>query len=239
MRFLAKVFEVKNNWFWIQSTKLINREFLDLLADGQELYVEVKVHDNREITSKQNALSHSLIRDIARYSYDSPERIELLMKYYYKGKTGETFSHRLATRTEANEWIHFLIDFVLEANVELPGDYIYLLEDNYWFYSCLKHRKCCICGQYADIAHFQAVGAGKNRKHTDHRLLLLMALCREHHQLQHQQGVHYFVKKYRVIPVRLEETDILKLKLTTKRVLDEFKQNEIIEGYFQMEVGES
>ena len=66
-----------------------------------------------------------------------------------------------------------------------------------------------------------------------------MALCREHHQLQHQQGVHYFVKKYRVIPVRLEETDILKLKLTTKRVLDEFKQNEIIEGYFQMEVGES
>ena len=47
------------------------------------------------------------------------------------------------------------------------------------------------------------------------------------------------MKKYRVIPVRLEETDILKLKLTTKRVLDEFKQNEIIEGYFQMEVGES
>lgn len=236
MRFLAKVFEVKNNWLRIQSTKLLNRDFLNLLSDGQELYVEVKVHDNRKMSSKQNALSHSLIRDIARYSTDDPERTEMLMKYYYKGKTGKIFSHSLATKQEANEWIHFLIDFVLEANVELPGDYIYLLEDNYWFYSCLKHRKCCICGKHADIAHFQSVGSGKNRNKTDHRLLLLMALCREHHQLQHQQGVNYFVKTNRIIPVRLEEEDILKLKLTSKKALDEFKQNEVIEGHFNLEI---
>ncbi|EME3593158.1 hypothetical protein QL849_000781 [Enterococcus faecium] len=236
MRFLAKVFEVKNNWFRIQSSKPINREFLNLLADGQELYVEVKVHDNRKITSKQNALSHSLIRDIARYSNDYPERTELLMKYYYKGRTGEVFSHRLATRHEANQWIHFLIDFVLEANIELPGDYIYLLEDDYWFYSSLKHRKCCLCGEHADIAHFQSVGAGKNRKRTNHRLLLLMALCRKHHQLQHQQGVNYFVKANKIIPVRLEEEDILKLKLTSKKVLDEFKEQEVLQGYFELEI---
>lgn len=236
MRFLAKVYELKNNWMRIQSSSSLNKEFLNLLSDGKELYVEVKVHDNRKISSKQNALSHALIRDIARYSDDDPERTEILMKYYYKGKTGEIFTHRLATKYEANQWIHFLIDFVLEANIELPGDYIYLLEDNYWFYSCLKHRKCCICGQHADIAHFQAVGSGKNRQRTDHRLLLLMALCRKHHQLQHNEGVHYFVKKYQIVPVRLEE-DILKLKLTSKKNLEEIKEQKVTVGHFQLEMG--
>ncbi len=237
MKFLAKVFEIKNNWMRIQSSSMLNKEFLNLLSDGQDLYVEVKVHDNRKISSKQNALSHSLIRDIARYSTDDPKRTEMLMKYYYKGKTGEIFSHRLATKHEANQWIHFLIDFVLETGVELPGDYIYLLEDDYWFYSCLKHRKCCICGKHADIAHFQSVGAGKNRKQTDHRLLLLMALCREHHQLQHNEGVHYFVKKHKIVPVRLEEEDILKLKLTSKKSLEEIKEQKVATGHFQLEMG--
>lgn len=237
MRFLAKVFEIKNNWMKIQSSSSLNKEFLKLLSDEQELYVEVKVHDNRKISSKQNALSHVLIRDIARYSDDDPERTEMLMKYYYKGKTGEIFSHRLATRHEASQWIHFLIDFVLETGVELPGDYIYLLEDNYWFYSSLKHRKCCLCGKHADIAHFQAVGAGKNRRRTDHRLLLLMALCRGHHQEQHNEGVHYFVKKNRIIPVRLEEEDIIKLKLTSRKTLEELKEQEVAEGHFLLEAG--
>lgn len=234
MKFLAKVREIKNNWMRIQTSSMLNRDLLNRLANEEELYVEVKVHDNRQISTKQNALSHALLRDIANYSYDDPDRIELIMKYYFKGKTDIVFCHHLATMTEATEWIHFLIDFVLENNVELPGDYIYLLEDNYWFYSSLVHRTCCICGQYADVAHFQTVGSGSNRRKTDHRKMLLMALCRKHHQQQHQEGVNYFVKKHRIIPVRLEEQAILNLRLTTKNTLDGFKEAEQLEGHFTL-----
>ena len=61
-----------------------------------------------------------------------------------------------------------------------------------------------------------------------------MALCRVHHQEQHQEGVNYFVKKNRIIPVRLDEQDILKLRLTTLKTLNAFKELEQLEGHFTL-----
>ncbi|MGZ7328875.1 putative HNHc nuclease, partial [Streptococcus pyogenes] len=35
-----------------------------------------------------------------------------------------------------------------------------MLENNKWFYYCLKYRKCCICGKHADVCHIEVVGMG-------------------------------------------------------------------------------
>ncbi|SUM32084.1 phi PV83 orf 19-like protein [Staphylococcus gallinarum] len=48
----------------------------------------------------------------------------------------------------------------------------------------------------ADLAHYQAVGRGRNRNKIDHINNKVLALCRKHHTEQHQIGINTFNDKY-------------------------------------------
>ncbi|MBU5583667.1 hypothetical protein KQJ29_28525, partial [Enterococcus sp. S181_ASV_20] len=96
------------------------------------------------------------------------------LKYEYMGISGEWFEHHNATKSTARQWVNFLIEFVLANNVPLPKIYEYLLQENAWFYQCLKYRRCCICLEQADVAHVETVGMGRNRRkinHSDYRFM--------------------------------------------------------------------
>ena len=54
----------------------INENYMKLLADGGSNWVDVRLIDNRPRSVVQNALSHALIRDIARSQLDDPRYIE-------------------------------------------------------------------------------------------------------------------------------------------------------------------
>lgn len=59
------------------------------------------------------------------------------------------------------------------------------------------NRTCVICGAVnADLAHYQAVGKGRNRNKIDHTDNKVLALCRKHHTEQHQIGMDTFNNKY-------------------------------------------
>lgn len=59
------------------------------------------------------------------------------------------------------------------------------------------NRNCVICGKpNADLAHYEAVGRGFNRNKMNHYDKHVLALCREHHNEQHNIGVKSFDKKY-------------------------------------------
>ncbi|MDH5121092.1 putative HNHc nuclease, partial [Enterococcus faecalis] len=152
---IGKIIKHKGNKLAIEFEEEINSNFLDLLANNDDNLAKVELLDNRQMSQKQNALSHVLIADIARWSYDEPKWIEGVLKYYYEAKSGVYFEHSKATRHEATEWISFLIEFILKNDVPLEKRYQYLLENNTWFYYCLKYRKCCICGKHADVCHIE------------------------------------------------------------------------------------
>lgn len=66
-------------------------------------------------------------------------------------------------------YIDFLIDFILEHNIgtkcnlsEMAGD----IEK--YIYSCLMHKRCCVCGKKADLHHVDRVGMGRNRDEIIH-----------------------------------------------------------------------
>ena len=61
-----------------------------------------------------------------------------------------------------------LIEFILKNDVPLEKRYQYLLENNKWFYYCLKYRKCCICGKHADVCHIEVVGMGAKSSKINH-----------------------------------------------------------------------
>lgn len=191
----------------------LNADYLDLLAHGGQNNVDIRLIDNRGITGKQNKVAHALIGDVATWSGDYPILVEQYLKYYFMADSGYWFSHASATRSQAREWIDFLIEFVLSNDVPLPKRYEYLTQNTSWFYYCLKYRKCCICGKHADVAHVETVGMGRNRQEIDHSDHRFMALCRKHHTEQHTIGIQLFLKLYQIIPVYLDYEERKKLHI--------------------------
>lgn len=210
---IGKIINHDGNKITLEFDDEINSNFLELLAANEENLARVELLDNRQMSHKQNALSHALIADIARWSYDEPKWIEGVLKYYYEAKTGAYFEHHKATKHEVTEWINFLIKFVLKNNIPLERRYKYLLDNNKWFYYCLKYRRCCICGKHADVCHIQVVGMGRNRKKISHDTFTFYAGCREHHQEEHRIGTQNFINKYQIKPVKLNVDERKKLNI--------------------------
>ena len=210
---IGKIINHKGNKLVIEFEDEINSNFLELLANNDDNLAKVEFLDNRQISQKQNALSHVLIADVARWSYDEPKWIESVLKYYYEARSGVYFEHSRATRNEANEWIGFLIEFILKNDIPLEKRYQYLLENNKWFYYCLKYRKCCICGKHADVCHIEVVGMGRNRKKISHENFTFYAGCRFHHQEEHRIGTKNFLNKYQIKPVKLNIEERKKLNI--------------------------
>ncbi|HAP5674754.1 TPA: hypothetical protein IU054_000892 [Enterococcus faecalis] len=210
---IGKIINHKGNKLAIEFEDEINSNFLELLANGDGNLAKVEFLDNRQMSQKQNALSHVLIADVARWSYDEPKWIESVLKYYYEAKSGVYFEHSRATKNEATEWIGFLIEFILKNDIPLEKRYQYLLENNKWFYYCLKYRKCCICGKHADVCHIEVVGMGRNRKKISHENFTFYAGCRFHHQEEHRIGTKNFLNKYQIKPVKLNIEERKKLNI--------------------------
>jgi hypothetical protein len=78
-------------------------------------------------------------------------------------------------------------------------------------YMLTINRACWICGKHADIAHVEAVGAGRDRNKIDHTKHRFMALCRSHHNQQHVMGINSFMQRYHIKPIQLEKSDLKKL----------------------------
>lgn len=162
---IGKIISVDGRKIEIELSEAFNQNYLKLLADGKENFVDVTALDNRGISPKQNALSHALIGDVAVWQGEPViKATELDLKREYLFNTNIFFEHHTATKSDAKKWIEFLIKFIHLNNVPLPKLYSYLLRQTAWFYYSLKYRHCCICGKHADVAHYEAVGMGRNRK---------------------------------------------------------------------------
>lgn len=208
---IGKIIGKNEKYLMIKMDEEINENYMKLLADGGSNWIDVRLIDNRPRSVVQNALSHALIRDIARSQLDDPRYIEEVLKYEFYERTGIDFFHSVATIDEARKWISFLIDLMLEFRIPFKKRYAYLFEDSTWFYQACKHRVCAVCGkEHADIHHITAVG-NRKRKLVDHRLFPMVALCREHHQKAHELGQILFIKQFKIIPVYLSGVDLVKI----------------------------
>ena len=114
---IGKIINHEGNKLAIEFEDEINSNFLELLANNDDNLAKVEFLDNRQMSQKQNALSHVLIADVSRWSYDEPKWIESVLKYYYEAKSGVYFEHSRATKNEATEWIGFLIEFILKNDM--------------------------------------------------------------------------------------------------------------------------
>ena len=170
--------------------------------------VQVGLPDGRRISPEQRRKAYALMREIGEfYGYEQSE-IKDVMKHdfvanHLKQLQRELFSLSDCDVTTAKEFISYLIDFILRNDIPTRVPLASLADDiDRYMYSCLMRRKCCICGQRADIHHWTRIGMGANRKTVIHEGMTLEPLCRVHHTECHTMAQEEFDERHHIKPIK-------------------------------------
>lgn len=204
----------------ISGLNLDNKEFL-LLDNGLAVECEVQVSDPYKITDKQRRKVFAMVRDIFNH-YGQP--MDYLRYMFQKQleflKAYEPISLSNCSRRQAGELIELILDFIFTYDIPMNKATSDLLSnDKYFIYKSTISRVCVICGAtHADLAHYQAVGRGRNRNKINHYGNKVLALCRKHHTEQHQIGMNTFNSKYHLTDSWVEVNDTLNKMLKGVKV---------------------
>ena len=185
----------------ISGVELGNKETL-LLDNGLEVECEVKPVDPFLITDKQRRKIFALCNDIEAYTGQPRDYMRYMFMDYvcvlYGYDQGISLSN--CSRQQASQIIEVTLDWIFYNNIPLSYKTSDLLKnDKAFLYWSTVNRNCVICGTpRAELAHYQAVGRGRNRRKIDHTDNKVLALCSRHHREQHQIGMDSFNEKYKL-----------------------------------------
>ncbi|MGV3110805.1 putative HNHc nuclease [Staphylococcus pettenkoferi] len=180
----------------IEGVDIDNKTSL-LLDNGLEVECEVKAIDPFLITDKQRRKVFALCNDIEAYTGQPREYMREMFQDYITFLNG--YDKRLSlsncSREQAKQLIEVILDWVFHNSIPLNYKTSDLLKnDKAFLYWSTVNRNCVICGKRGDLAHYQAVGRGRNRNKIDHYGNKILALCRFHHNQQHNMGMDSFNK---------------------------------------------
>ncbi len=177
--------------------------------------------DSRTITAEQRKKIYAMLGELADFVGDFPEIVKKTMKWEFRlqrlEKMAEDFSLSDCSVELASEFIDFLVELIIAWEVPLKTPLIELCEDiRKYVYTCLKYKKCAVCGRNADLHHVDQVGMGYNRAEIVHEGMRALPLCRKHHTEVHTLGKVDFMEKYHLEPVPLNKELCGVYKLKTK-----------------------
>lgn len=182
----------------IEGVELGNKETL-LLDNGMDLEVDVIVNDPYKITDKQRRKVFALVNDIEAHTGQPRDWLREMFQDYVTFLNGydKRISLSDCTRKQAGELIDVIIEWIFENDIPLRFKTSDLIKnDRTFLYMATINRKCVICGKHAELAHYQAVGRGRNRRKIEHLGNKVLALCSNHHREQHTLGMDSFNSKY-------------------------------------------
>ena len=76
-----------------------------------------------------------------------------------------------------------------------------------YIYACLINKKCCVCGNHAQLHHVERVGMGRNRNSIYQVGMAVLPLCAVHHDECHKMSQYQFNKKYHLEPLKISDKD--------------------------------
>lgn len=171
-----------------------------LLDNGYPLDVNVEIQDGKRITVKQRKKIFALVNDIEAHTGNPRDWLREMFQDYVRFINGysKRFSLSDCTRKQAGELIDVILSWTFEHDIPLNYKTSDLMKNDQTFlYLATVHRKCVICGKSkAELAHYHAVGRGRNRRKIDHTDNKVLALCSNHHREQHDMGMDSFNAKY-------------------------------------------
>ncbi len=218
--YLAKVKSIDGREMKIELAEDLNIERLQTVYHGHvgARYCELRFLDPRSFSVDQRKYYYALLGDISAFTGHLIEEIDDNTRWKFKALTGRNISLSNGSSNTKDDVVlltNIALDLAFELNVSLSNK-IPIPDKNleYYFYKCLTHRKCCICGKHADIDHFdETVGMGNNRDKVDKTKFTYCALCRSHHTLKHTIGLTEFKKRFHVYGITLNAETIKRLNI--------------------------
>lgn len=218
--YLAKVKNIDGREMKVELAEDLNIERLQTVYHGHvgARYCELRFLDPRSFSVDQRKYYYALLGDISAFTGHLIEEVDDNTRWKFKALTGRNISLSNGSSNTKDDVVlltNIALDLAFELNVSLSNK-IPIPDKNleYYFYKCLTHRKCCICGKKADIDHFDnAVGMGNNRDKVDKTKFTYCALCRSHHTLKHTIGLTEFKKRFHVYGITLNAETIKRLNI--------------------------
>lgn len=204
----------------------LEQRHIDLLENGYSIEAEVEVLDNKKLSIEQRKKIFALCRDIELHWGEPVESLRKRFQAELEIMNGyEQISLRDCSMRVASELIELIIAFMFHHQIPMRVETSKLLSgDKAMLYWATVNRNCVLCGKSnADLAHHYAIGRGANRKKMQHYDYEVLALCRFHHQEQHNIGVKSFDEKYILQDSWIKVDDRLNAML--KGVKNEFESN--------------
>lgn len=164
----------------------------------------VQLIDGRPLSDKQRKTCYALIRAISDFTGMGldPAKEYLKIKFLTEDMeqtADQIFSLSNAPMSLVCAFQRFLVHFVLDWDIPCNFPLLDFVDDTQdYIYFCLVKKKCCICGQDADLHHEDAVGAGRNREEIIHEGMEALPLCRCHHTERHAIGDRAFKERYHI-----------------------------------------
>lgn len=211
----GKLNKINGNQITVTLDEKLNVYELQRFANGKQPTVEISIEDGRRISPDQRKKIYALINDLCEYTGDVPGYWKEKFKFMVETIFGiDSFSLSDCSMTTANYMILTILEFLFQHDIpfktktwdSIPNDFPKQM-------LCIKNKRCVICGKTADIAHYNAVGVGRNRQKINHVGMYIMTLCREHHTKQHKIGVNNFIQKYHLKPIKVTEEIAKQLRL--------------------------
>ena len=200
---------------------------LERAIDRQYNEVEVIFQDGRKISPEQRRKIYALLGEIAEFvdGFRNSETIEDAKnqrKWEFilermEDAERKMFSLANCSMTIAREFISYLIDFIIKNDIPSSVSLLDNCEDvGAYIYACLVNKKCCVCGQAADLHHVEGsrIGMGADRTEVHHLGRECLPLCRTHHTECHNDEAK-FLNKWHLSAIPLDEKlcKVYKLKI--------------------------
>jgi hypothetical protein len=174
--------------------------------------------DGRRISAEQRGKIYAMVNEIADWMGDYPESVKRFFKMDFvlnrlQSMERKMFSLSNVDMTTAREFIEFLIEFIISHDVPCREPLWKLQDDSgKYVYSCLMNKKCCICGQAAQLHHVDRIGMGNDRTKVEHVGREALPLCAEHHAEIHNAPEEVFYSKYHLRPVKIDKDIAARLR---------------------------
>ncbi|HFI0682468.1 TPA: putative HNHc nuclease [Streptococcus suis] len=166
-------------------------------------------------TDEQRKHWWAILGDISNYTGLDVTEIAMNFKRMvykvYEMKKEPTMRRNGMKKEDGNRLIQFALDYAIERDIPLNHDYSNALT-NRQYYAMLMKRICWVCNKpNSEIAHYEAVGMGRNRDKIDHTQHRFMCLCIKHHKEQHDMGANNFCQHYHLEPIKLSRDNLKEL----------------------------
>lgn len=182
------------------------RDLADLFLDKHIKTAEIRFYDGRTITAEQRKKAYATMADISDWTGENAEVMKHCLKNEYVSRTGNPyFSLSDCSIDTAREFISTIIDIAIEYGVQLKEPAVNRAEDvDRFLYSCIKNKRCAVCGRDGEIHHVDTIGMGNDRRKVDDSKYRKICLCRKHHTEIHTIGTTRFEEKYHVYGIEVE-----------------------------------